>query len=83
MSTSSLAGSRLPSQCPDCAVSTTLTVAAAGRQGFYVGYICPSCLYAVDILGVLATGELAQAMLFILDPPGPARASPTTSTSGN
>jgi hypothetical protein len=54
--------------CPDCATSTPLTVAAAGCHGFYVGYICPRCLYAVDILGILATRELAQALLLMLAP---------------
>ena len=28
-------------------------VAPASDHGFYLGYICPGCLCAVDILGVL------------------------------
>lgn len=54
--------------CPDCATPTPLTVAPAGDHGFYLGYICSSCLYAIDILGVLATHELAEALLNLLDP---------------
>jgi hypothetical protein len=54
--------------CPDCATSTPLTVAPAGDHGFYLGYICSRCLCALDILGILATRELAQALLLLLDP---------------
>lgn len=68
-----------PYWCYDCAVSVPLAVAPAGDHGFYLGYICPGCLVAVDILGVLATRELAQALLHLLDPsqlsPDPARRS--------
>jgi hypothetical protein len=67
-----------PYWCHDCAVSVPLAVAPAGDHGYYLGYICPCCLCAADILGVLATRELAQALLQLLDPshtatPDPAR----------
>jgi hypothetical protein len=50
-----------PYWCHDCVVWVPLAVAPAGDHGYYIGYICSSCLCAVDILGVLATRELAQA----------------------
>jgi hypothetical protein len=53
--------------CHDCAVPVPLTVAPAGSHGFYLGYICSVCQVAADILGVLATRELAQALLSMLD----------------
>lgn len=56
-----------PYWCHDCAVAVGLTVAPAGDHGFYLGYICSGCQVAVDILGVLATRELAQALLGVLD----------------
>jgi hypothetical protein len=54
--------------CHDCAVAVRLTVAPAGDHGFYLGYICSICQVAADILGVLATRELAQTLLSVLDP---------------
>lgn len=57
-----------PYWCHDCAVSVPLAVVPAGEHSFYLGYICPHCLCAADILGVLATRELGQALLGLLDP---------------
>ena len=57
-----------PYWCHDCAVAVRLTVAPAGDHGFYLGYICSTCQVAADILGVLATRELAQTLLSLLDP---------------
>jgi hypothetical protein len=57
-----------PYWCHDCTVAVPLAVAPAGDHGFYLGYICPLCQVAADILGVLATRELAQALLGSLDP---------------
>jgi len=54
--------------CHDCAVSVPLAVSPAGDHGFYLGYICSVCQVAADILGVLATHELAHALLNLLDP---------------
>ena len=67
-----------PYWCHDCAVSVPLVVAPAGDHGFYLGYICSLCQVAAHILGVLATRELAQTLLGMLDPahqglPQPAR----------
>jgi hypothetical protein len=61
-----------PYWCHDCAVAVPLTVAPAGAYGFYLGYICSGCQVAADVLGVLATRELAQALLNLLDPSPPA-----------
>jgi hypothetical protein len=57
-----------PYWCHDCSVSVPLAVAPAGDHGFYLGYICSVCQVAADILGVLATRELAQTLLSVLDP---------------
>jgi hypothetical protein len=57
-----------PYWCHDCAVAVPLAVTPAGDHGFYLGYICSVCLVAADILGVLATRELAQTLLSALDP---------------
>ena len=58
-----------PYWCHDCTVSVPLTVAPAGDHGFYLGYICPICQVAADILGVLATRELALILLSVLGSP--------------
>jgi hypothetical protein len=57
-----------PYWCHECAVAVRLVVAPAGDHGFYLGYICSGCQVAADILGVLATRELAQTLLSVLDP---------------
>jgi hypothetical protein len=56
-----------PYWCHDCAVAVPLAVAPAGDHGFYLGYICSVCQVAADVLGVLATRELAQTLLSLLD----------------
>jgi hypothetical protein len=71
-----------PYWCYDCALSVPLAVAPAGDHSYYLGYICPGCLCAVDILGVLATRELAQALLQVLDPSQPSASDPARRADG-
>ena len=54
--------------CLDCGAYLPVGVHPAGNAGFYLGRICPDCLYVDEILGILASRHLAEAVRRLLDP---------------
>jgi hypothetical protein len=55
--------------CLDCGAYLPIDVHPAGSSSFYLGRICPECLYVDEILGIFASRHLAQIVRCFLDPP--------------
>ena len=53
--------------CLDCGAYLPIDVHPAGNTGFYLGRICPDCLYVDEVLGILASRHLAEAVRWFLD----------------
>ena len=53
--------------CLDCRAYLPIDVHPAGNTGFYLGRICPDCLYVDEVLGILASRHLAEAVRWFLD----------------
>lgn len=53
--------------CLDCGAYLPVGVHPAGNAGFYLGRICPDCLYVDEILGILSSRHLAQTVCQLLD----------------
>jgi hypothetical protein len=53
--------------CLDCGAYLPIDVHPAGNAGFYLGRICPDCLYVDEILGILTSRHLAEAVRWFLD----------------
>jgi len=53
--------------CLDCGVYLPIDVHPAGNTGFYLGRICPDCLYVDEILGILVSRHLAETVRQFLD----------------
>jgi hypothetical protein len=56
--------------CLDCGAYIPIDVHPAGNAGFYLGRICPNCLYVDEILGILVSRHLAEAICLFLEPVG-------------
>ena len=53
--------------CLDCGAYLPIDVHPAGNTGFYLGRICPVCLYVDEILGIPVSRHLAEAVRQFLD----------------
>ncbi len=53
--------------CLDCGAYLPIDVHPAGNAGFYLGRICPDCLYVDEVLGIFACRHLAEAIRWFLD----------------
>ena len=53
--------------CLDCGAYLPIDVHPAGRLSFYVGRICPDCVYVDEILGIFASRHLAEIVCCFLD----------------
>jgi hypothetical protein len=47
-----------------------LNVHRAGSASFYLGRICPDCLYLDEILAIFASRRLVESVLWFLDADG-------------
>jgi hypothetical protein len=56
--------------CLDCGAYLPVAVHRAGRTGFYLGRICPDCLYVDEILAIFASRRLAEVVRWFLDASG-------------
>jgi hypothetical protein len=56
--------------CMDCGAYLPIDVHPAGNASFYLGRICPDCLYVDEILGILASRHLAETIRWFLEPLG-------------
>jgi len=53
--------------CLDCGADLPVAVHRAGSASFYLGRICPDCLYVDEILAIFASRRLAEAVRWFLD----------------
>jgi hypothetical protein len=56
-----------PHLCLDCGAYLHVDVHRAGSASFYLGRICPDCLYVDEILAIFASRRLAEAVRWFLD----------------
>jgi len=56
--------------CLDCGAHLPVDVHRAGSAGFYLGRICPDCLYVDEILAIFANRRLAETFRWLLDASG-------------
>ncbi len=62
--------------CLYCGAYLPIDVHPAGSTGFYLGRICPDCLYVDEILGILASRHLAETVRWVVDALGDAITPP-------
>ena len=53
--------------CLDCGTYLLIDVHPAGSAGFYLGRICPDCLYVDEILAIFASRHHAETVRWFLD----------------
>lgn len=53
--------------CLDCGTYLSVDVHRAGSASFYLGRICPDCLYVDEILAIFTSRPLAESVRWFLD----------------
>lgn len=56
--------------CLDCGAYLPVAVHRVGSTSFYLGRVCPDCLYVDEILAIFASRRLAEAVHWFLDASG-------------